>query len=431
MISPCSAPNSGKPKLLVILGAGSSIPCRMPSVDNINDQMKDWSREWKPETESPGGAGAGVFNDLWDSVERYYLVSGVNYERVLGEMTALASWLAPSPWGDPLREIVKDGALLSAFQKLDRGLIMEEQSFLLKKLAEYMRERCNRPLDKNSPPFANYREIFSRLREQFDLGIYNLNYDNVARSAWHEAFNGFNDYGVFDPPGVSLRREWEFIYHLHGSVHYCLNTLQYSGTLRKPPLIWKDDLINDSFVDQYIRSPDLASKFLPIPLTTLIAGGFKLDQLLADPHQTFYSTLVRHVHEADAILIAGYGFGDLHVNSALRNRFDCSDYKVPYPLVVVLTKSCPDTREMARRQSGDFWAFQLTHTLDIPFANTSDIRVAEKQPLTVAPFIENQEFEVPSYGKKENHIVNRVGIWHGGFIEVLDSFDKMAERLRR
>jgi hypothetical protein len=34
------------------------------------------------------------------------------------------------------------------------------------------------------------------------------------------------------------------------------------------------------------------------------------------------AALVRHVYEADAILIGGYGFADVHVNRALRNRLD-------------------------------------------------------------------------------------------------------------
>ena len=38
-----------KPKLLVILGAGSSIPCGMPPVGKIDELMKRWSQEWAPQ----------------------------------------------------------------------------------------------------------------------------------------------------------------------------------------------------------------------------------------------------------------------------------------------------------------------------------------------------------------------------------------------
>lgn len=217
MRSPSSAPNSGKPKLLVILGAGSSIPCGMPSVGDINDQMKVWSREWRPTTGVSGDAGTDVFNELWEIVEGYYRSNhyGIrpNYERVLSEMTALASWLTPSPFGNAFRAAVQDGAPVSAFAwprdctepNFYRKLIMEQQVFLLGKLVDHVRQLC-KSFAARSSEFSDYRNLLMRLRDKFDLGIYNLNCDNVARSAWPEAFHGFNSDGVFDPLGVSLRK---------------------------------------------------------------------------------------------------------------------------------------------------------------------------------------------------------------------------------
>ncbi len=423
MISLGSTASPGKPKLLVILGAGSSIPCGMPSVSNINERMKGWSREWRPTTEFSGDVGGDVFNVLWEIVEEYYRSNhygiGANYERVLGEMTALASWLTRCPFGNALRAVVQDGSPVSAFafpperteQNSYRNLIIGQQGFVLGKLAEYMRE-CSRLLDTKSSPFADYRNIFLRLREQFDLGIYNLNYDNVARSAWPEAFNGFNR-GVFEPRYVSLRKEWEFIYHLHGSVHHSISSPQ------KHSLVWQDDLTS-VFLDYQPLAPDMAQDFRPIPLTTLLAGGFKLDQILADPYQTFYAALVRHVHEADAILIAGYGFGDLHVNRVIRNRFERPANDEALPPVVVLEKSNPTKLQTASLQGYDFWAYQLTHTLNTKFQTTKEHL---NRQLTVAPFIQQHEFE--------NSLPDRVAIWHGGFIEALSSFDEIANRLHR
>ena len=417
------APNSDKPKLLVILGAGSSIPCGMPSVGDIDGQMKDWSREWKPKTGLYGGAERGVFNDLWEIVENHYRPLphyGIhaNYERVLGEMTALATWLTPSPFGNTLRGAVKDGAPVSAFAwppdctdpNFYRKRIIEEQGFLLEKLAEHIRERSN-SLDTESSAFAAYKKILLRLREQFDVGIYNLNYDTVARRVWPEASSGFSSNGFFDPLCVSLRKEWEFIYHLHGSVHHSIKSPH------KLSLVWKDDLTS-SFLDHHPLAPDMAQDFRPIPLTTLIAGGFKLDQILTDPYQTFYSALVRHVHEADAILIAGYGFGDLHVNRVLRNRFERPANDAALPQVVVLEKSNPTKLQTASLQSHDFWAYQLTHTLNTKFHTSKEH--LDRQ-LTVAEFIQLHEFETDLHG--------RVTIWHGGFIEALNSLDEIANRL--
>jgi hypothetical protein len=56
---------TSKRKLLVILGAGSSIPCGMPSVPEIDYMMKKWGHEWTQTPYLPIDAG-NVFNDLWD-----------------------------------------------------------------------------------------------------------------------------------------------------------------------------------------------------------------------------------------------------------------------------------------------------------------------------------------------------------------------------
>ncbi|MDE0249515.1 MAG: SIR2 family protein, partial [Gammaproteobacteria bacterium] len=287
-------------KLLVLFGAGSSIPYGMPSVSEVDELMKRWSAEWEPS--QPGHSKTDVFKVLWDMSMRYYAENdyGIrpNYERVLGEMTALASWLLPPPFGNPTIEAIGGCAPLSSLAWLrdssdkfaGRKLILGQQEFLLEKLADHMRGLCRRGIT-DLPGFSDYTNFLRKLREHFDVGIYTLNYDTVARTAWPEAFSGFNQ-GSFDPLAVAQRQKWGFIYHLHGSVHHCI-----SHSTARPWIVWKDDL-EGQFTDRGVQRTDMAQDFRPIPLTTLIAGGFKLDQVLAEPYQTFYSTLVRHVHEA-------------------------------------------------------------------------------------------------------------------------------------
>ena len=410
-----------KPRLLVILGAGSSMPWCMPGVGEIDDLMKRWSREWTPEPQLD--LDQDVYSVLREASERYYRSNhyGVrpNFERILGYMTALASWLSPPPFGNPIIEAVDGGAPASELQWLSdpsdeyagRNLIMNQHAFLLEKLTHHMRE-LSIEFDARPSAISDYTEFFGRLRDRFELGVYNLNYDTVALSAWPDAYRGFDCHGSFDPSGVIQRHQWEFIYHLHGSVHHCIADHAHR-------IDWKDDLASE-FRDHGETAPDMAQDFRPAPLTTLIAGGFKLDQLLADPFHTFHSCLVRHAQEADALLIAGYGFGDLHVNRSLRNRFDRSDNDAPHPKSVVLEKSSHRKLKTASLQINDYWAYQLTHTLNTRFPLTEGHRNRE---LTVAPFIESGEFETDNQ--------DRVAIWHGGFREALSYVGRISDWLSR
>jgi hypothetical protein len=113
-----------KKKLLVILGAGSSMPCGMPSVSDIEGLMEKWSDEW---------AARWGFCDHYRSIHelmREYFCQGhgrprptPNFEKTLGGMIALVHWMTPPPYGEPLRHIACEGmAPQSSDSNPPRGL---------------------------------------------------------------------------------------------------------------------------------------------------------------------------------------------------------------------------------------------------------------------------------------------------------------------
>jgi len=145
---------------------------------------------------------------------------------------------------------------------------------------------------------------------------------------------------------------------------------------------------------------------------TLIAGVYKLDQLLTDPAQTFYAALVQHVHQADCVLIAGYGFGDVHINRALKNRFTRSPYNPNgRPPIILLTWAPEAGRSIGSRQNYEFFAWEFTHSINTRFPESGP----------VAPFIDEDRFE------EDYH--HRAWVWHGGFLECWPLLDEIVKRL--
>ena len=383
--------------------------------------MRHWSQEWAAEPSVD--SDRDVFNILWKSSERYYRTNNygisANYERVLGQMTELASWLSPPPFGSSIIEAVSGCAPFSELEWLrdpsdefsGRKRVLSQQAFLLEKLADYMRKR-SKAFDSRTPEFADYINLLGELLGRFQIGIYNLNYDTVARTAWPEAYCGFDRNGHFDPIDVTQRRDWGFIYHLHGSVHH---------SIRKNPrrIDWQDDLSGE-FIDSRDAGVDMAQDFRSIPLTTIIAGGSKLDQLLSDPYQTFYAALVRHIQEANALLIAGYGFVDPHVNRVLRNRFEGPDHdNRPHPRAVILEKSEPSRHRTGRLEIYPSWSREVRYTLNATFSDSSGWPSEDDR--TVAEIIEQGKFETDNG--------NRVAIWHGGFCEAHSAANQITEWL--
>jgi hypothetical protein len=135
--------------------------------------------------------------------------------------------------------------------------------------------------------------------------------------------------------------------------------------------------------------------------------------LLVEPFQTFYASLVRHLYEADAILIGGYGFGDTHVNGALQNRLQSSGSRPP---VVVLTWP-PTVDPMDFRQ--DAWSHALTIALYAPTGYRAPGHPGA--PPIIPKLVELGGFEVSA--------AHRVAIWHGGYAEAEARLDSIIRWL--
>ena len=60
-----------KKKLLVILGAGSSVSCGLPSVNQLDQSMGAWSRAWATQHSFPN-----FYEQLGQAIEAYYNSGG-------------------------------------------------------------------------------------------------------------------------------------------------------------------------------------------------------------------------------------------------------------------------------------------------------------------------------------------------------------------
>ena len=362
----------------------------MPSVCALDRKMKEeWGPAWAAQEN-----GRDYFNELRQYVESYYKsridtpFPPVTFEKILGEMLALSHWMTPSPWGDTLRQVVCGDAdpclMFPNADDHDSAIRLRVQhGYLSSKLAELMRSR-SRQLDVASESFRHYSVLIQTLRRSFDVGVFNLNYDNAALAAWPDAYNGFDDDGNFEPRKVHFRTEWDYVYHLHGSVHHSL----IQPNLGR--ICWQKDLAGEFVDDDGGIAPDPRSDGRLFPRTTLLAGGFKLDQLLVEPFHSFHAALVRHVYAADAILIGGYGFADVHVNRSLHNRLARLVAK-DRPSVMIL-----DRRSMTKLSTASdrCWATYLCKTMGTDSRFFHDV--------------DGTSCDVD----KEHH----VALWHGGFV---------------
>lgn len=394
-----------KKKLLVVLGAGSSVSHGIPSVQQIDEEMLRWSDKWA--TSYP--TATNFYRAIWDNAKRYYedtekphMGRTVHFEKALRDLYAFANWMKAPPYGETLRSLVTQGDTQPVpagfhFQSgprrfLDETLVMIQSAYLLGELAKYMRGACiNGP--RKDTKWEEYCGLFNALRSEFNVGIYNLNYDTLALNASPGAFTGFGDDGRPNPKQVHGNATWNFVYHLHGSVHQSLSHSAYEYN-------WLNNL-KETFNDGAAgTTPRPLTEDRMLPKTTLIAGGWKLDQLQWEPYQTFYSSLIRHAYEADAILIGGYGFADHHINTAIRNRMLASSNRPP---VAVLTRAEANDDPLQIRE--DIWAKNLTKTLYVDNPNFAEN--AGSSPTPPVELRKKNAFEL--------NTVTPTAVWYGGF----------------
>jgi hypothetical protein len=390
-----------KKKLLMILGAGSSVSLGMPSVAELDREMQTWSQSWA----FPGASN--YYGHLWKSLDAYYHTTPptpppppLNFEIVLGLMVSLGTWVAPAPHGNPLRHLTGnrlDGLSFGQyvdFRSLGEKTLIDFQLIhLLKNLAGYMRTKSAK-IDKSSSVFLKYHELLDHLSKHFEIGIYNLNYDTAAILAAPHGYTGFGADGRFQARIVHDRTAWDFVYHLHGSVcHTLIDGLS-------PSVAWQADFSKTFDDGDSGRSHTAASNNNSLPNTTLVAGGFKLDQLLQEPYHTFYASFVRNVWQADAILIGGYGFGDIHVNRTLRSRFAAPSVRPPVMILDFASGHDPIQFRF------DHWSLGICEFLQV-----SDKFNVSGQ---TAPWSTD---EIKAKETFELSVPGRTAIWYNGFSE--------------
>jgi hypothetical protein len=402
-------------KLLMILGSGSSVSLGLPSVADLDGELRCWGQEWASAHHCPD-----YFEALRQSTAKYYNSvtysssrPPANFEKTLGEMLALSHWMTPSPDGDTLRQVACNGhappdLVFPESEKHGPAITLRVQlGHLLSKLAGHMRSR-SLAIDTAGERFRQYAALFDHMRDHFDVGIFNLNYDTAAIAAMQGASTGFGDDGTFEPRAVHSRSRWDFVYHLHGSVHHSLvrpNVKQ---------ICWRADLAGEFFDTDEGVGPDMRSEQRLFPVTTLLAGGFKLDQLLVEPFQSLHAALVRGVYDADAILIGGYGFGDAHVNHVLKNRLTTAGDRPPVLIVDKRSRG-------AVSAANDRWATDLCNALRTNGHFFREVDRNLSSPHTEAAI--NGSFEVAE--------LHRVALWNGDFAEASSRVDDMVAWLLR
>lgn len=408
-----------KKKLLIIVGAGASVEFDLPSVSNIDKSFDDWSNELFTVTSQ----SKSLYKYLKDEIEIHFnsgtshIKTETNFEEVL--FTALSLYSLNNDFKmNPISAFYDFKCMPEIFDKIrskQRQVSYNDfeylNSYLIDKLLDEFRNKC-RKLEKSKQNELNIlKKFLSELEKDFDLGVLTFNYDNVFLSQLNNPITGFDKSGMFDPSIILKNKNWNFIYHIHGSVHFDIQST-HNGL---NDITFKNDLNSNFNQNSMGRSNQISVENQIILTSSIIAGYGKSYQIQKSPFYLYFTDFARKVYEADAILFAGYGFNDIYINNVIAASMD---YNRKRP-VVVLTYSNDNQNPMNFRN--DNWALNLFNCLGKSTMGTK--RYTNSTPI-IEDLKKNKEFEISSDNNKP------ISIWHNGFLEACNHPNMILSELK-
>ncbi|MFN4363055.1 SIR2 family protein [Chryseobacterium hispalense] len=414
-------------KLLIITGAGASVDFGMPKVSEIDVFFEEWAKDISSlKNNSNKSLYSWVKEKMIDYVEKNKSNRQeqiINFENILYTIQNIYIFL-----NDKNNDLYKNR--LSPFANIDVSDIPDIirfgrekkteaydfhflHSYLVDKLLEYFRDKCKKlEIDKPEELLIS-KSFFEKLKSKFEIGIANLNYDNVILSSLSDLKTGFNKQGKFKR-SLLYNGEWYFCYHLHGSVFFDMQGGDDNTEMHK--ICWNNNLNSKFAQNSSGRSGNYTNEGLDHLNSNIIMGLDKTNQLLREPFMSYYMQLDKLIYEADAILFIGYGFNDLHLN----NTFSFIRYDKEKTRKVVVIDYASDNEDGLSFRS-DAWSFGLLQTLPSNAYQMGAETTSLPQPVSF--------FKKRNILEKSKNKDLPLAIWYNGFIEACKNPDKILKEL--
>lgn len=405
-----------KKKLLLVVGAGASIDFGMPSVDQVRLILNAEAQKWYSLVHTPA---TNLYEHIEEAVKQR---SGhaPNFEEALYLIFALSAAKSAQAynWAQGVFANVEElpDFLLGrgGGQHADANALHQLGCMLVDALLLKFRELCRVAEQDRGAEFARLKSFLDALHAEFDIAVVTLNYDNVMHRAFPGIETGFDpESGEFQQERIFNRQSWPCMLHLHGSVHFDMRI----RNLELHEIYWQRDISSTFQQNSLGRSGQRCIEGFDFPTSVIVAGYGKSFRLLRRPFRTYYSELDRLVANCEAVLFAGYGFGDKHLNTAFEGYRD----RRQRPLVII---KWAGNNEMTVAGS---WGEDLSiyTVLSIFRTHQNSMRwLSYSHPSSVAKLKEAKEFEISC------DPMTPLSFWYDGMRSACDNVDKVLAQLR-
>ena len=407
-----------KKKLLVLVGAGASVDLGMPCSEMIHGLFKVWAQQEFPLVDKPD---SNLYSYIEEQISSFYkthpktgLQKNTNFEEMLYTILQIAQFKKNDNYINPLLAFISCRKMPCVCHhgvktRVDGFLLYWLASFLIDKLLEHFRTAC-KTIDRASSKFKKHAHFWRKLHDDYSLGVFNLNYDNLILQALPGIDTGFSPVnGSFNAPSLMQSISWDFCYHMHGSIHFNMRP----DSMHR--IYWQHDLDAQFSQNSMGRNPQSTQEGYDFPTSVIIAGYEKLHQIRREPFRSYYNCLERAIFEADALLFVGYGLGDEHINSIFEEYFEKNQRK---PLFIVNWSDGTDDPIPFRC---DAWVDNLCKNFHV---NAHDFsRKGHSSPANICELKKRNLCEV-------NIKDESVAVWYNGVLSLSDHYSVLSEYFR-
>jgi SIR2-like domain len=301
-----AAQSPRRPRVLVILGAGSTLHAGAPSTKDIDDLVC--------------GIDDEPIRSVVARLREQRIEGNFNFETVLAALEDLDDFSVrknhPTAWASIGGYLAAFADYLPDFTPAADKSFLSARTQVIGRIKNFVISRTA----EASPDVL--RVFFDQLKTVFDLTVVTLNYDDLIDRAgdWYDGFSvpaNADDAGTFDFAGFPKQSAQHpaVLMHLHGSVRF-----GFPRFSPEPP--------REGEVVRYGRPVHGLQATLHPPggiaqPTPIIAGDGK-DRWMTRacvPFGYYYSAFINTIQACPRVLVAGYGAGDQHVNSWLREEY--------------------------------------------------------------------------------------------------------------
>ncbi len=293
-------------KAVVFIGAGASIDFGVPSTEDVYTHIK---KSFEKDECSGENFAIEILDAIEETLQTYYKNKrSINFESIFHVLTELGShkFLTDDKTLDNFRPIDK------SYKKLEdrfHKYTYEHIYFVERKYIEFV----NKLFIEKSISFSQnknkkyLKSFIESLITNFETKIFSLNYDTLPLQCNEKFYTGFTECGEFDKNIHIKHIGRNTFFQLHGSVGYKFNGID--------KITWKNIATNGVFSSHFTNRQDGAS----LNRYNIVTGYDKTNRLQKQPFRTMANILESELYSSNTVFIIGYGFGDLHINSVLKD----------------------------------------------------------------------------------------------------------------